>query len=171
MVFYDATRAFLPGANRRRFPIPPKILFRVAGRTRPAAAVTSVLGGHHRPVGYQGTYTNFCGPLAVMTARASPWHAVGLLQEGRIRLQQTWRHSGFSVRTSVTIPAVDRDLDAPVSSPALNLTENELPCPHFWVIFQVPFVLHGSLLLVSVYVPEACHFVPRLQKVPLKLTT
>jgi len=35
--------------------------------------------------------------------------AEGLLSEERTRLLLSWRHSGFSVHTSVTVPPDDRD--------------------------------------------------------------
>ena len=57
----------------------------------------------------------------------------GLLSEERIRLLLSWRHSGFSVHTSVTVPPDDRDglerlarylLRAPVSLERLRVGED-----------------------------------------------
>jgi len=59
--------------------------------------------------------------------------AEGLLSQGRTRLLLSWRHSGFSVHTSVTVPPDDRDglerlarylLRPPVSLERLRVDED-----------------------------------------------
>jgi len=52
------------------------------------------------------------GEAAALVLRHSVFRflqAEGLLSQGRTRLLLSWRHSGFSVHTSVTVPPDDRD--------------------------------------------------------------
>jgi hypothetical protein len=98
-------------------------------------------------------------------------HGEGLLSEERTRLLLSWRHPGFSVHTTVTVPSDDRDglerlarylLRAPVSLERLRVDEDAQAIAytgrrragHEPQMTSAPLDPHDFLARVLMHIPE-----------------